>query len=66
MTTNGSSATTSVHFAGTDWRQPWPSCEVHPIFVPTLAAIEEDEPLTVQRMKRVRDPHPTLIVGHHL
>jgi hypothetical protein len=36
--------------------------EVHPIFVPTLAAIEEDEPLTVQRMKRVRDLHPPLIV----
>ena len=37
--------------------------EVHPIFVPTLAAIEENEPLTVQRMKRVGDLHPTLIVG---
>ena len=37
--------------------------EVHPIFVPTLAAIEEDEPLTVQRMKWVGDLHPTLIVG---
>ena len=37
--------------------------EVHPIFVPTLTAVEEDELLTVQRMKRVRDLHPTLIVG---
>jgi hypothetical protein len=36
--------------------------EVHPIFVPTLAAVEENEPLTVQRMKRVRDLHPPLIV----
>jgi len=36
--------------------------EVHPIFVPTLAAVEENETLTVQRMKRVRDLHPPLIV----
>ena len=36
--------------------------EVHPIFGPTLAAVEEDEPLTVQRMKWVGDLHPTLIV----
>ena len=36
--------------------------KVHPIFVPTLAAVEEDEPLTVQWMKRVRDLHPPPIV----
>ena len=37
--------------------------EVHPILVPSLTAVEEDEPLIVQRMKRVRDLNPPLIVA---
>lgn len=37
--------------------------EVHPIFAPRLAAVEEDEPLTMQRMKRVRDLNPPLIIA---
>ena len=37
--------------------------EVHTLFAPCLAAVEEDEPLTMQRMKRVRDLHPPLIVA---
>ena len=37
--------------------------EVHPIFVPAVAAVEEDESLPVQRMKRMSDLNQLPIVA---